>query len=183
MACCGFLYPSQTTDPFPPEESELLLSDSTLPFAFCMPDFDLLDENASGDDSIRIVTTEESSGEPEWKNDLPDLLPVMPLRGVVVFPGTVAPFTVERKASQLLLEELLPHGRLLSLVTQRDADLDAPGPNDVYDVGVLANVLRMLRQDEDTVIQSEVRNEGSNFLRRCICEFDTRSIPGRAPVR
>ena len=117
-----------------------------------MPDYDLLDENATGDSHIKIVTAENPSDDPEWKKDLPDLLPVMPLRGVVVFPGTVAPFTIERKSSQLLLEELLPKGRLLSLVTQRDADLDAPGPDDVYDVGVLANVLRMLRQDEDTVI-------------------------------
>ena len=89
---------------------------------------------------------------PEWRSDLPGVLPLMPLRGVVLFPGTVAPLTIERTPSKQLLEELLPTGRLLGLVTQKDSDLDDPGPSDVYRIGALGNVLRMVRQDDDQTL-------------------------------
>ena len=94
---------------------------------------------------------------PEWRADLPDIIPVMPLRGVVLFPGTVAPLTVERAASRQLLEELLPTGRLLGLATQKDADLDVPGTKDLYEIGVLGNILRMVRQsDEQTLVLIQI---------------------------
>ncbi|MCB1079649.1 MAG: LON peptidase substrate-binding domain-containing protein, partial [Verrucomicrobiae bacterium] len=116
-----------------------------------MEEYDFLDDN--GDDSAPIKLVTADDGEvPKWRRDLPELLPVMPLRGVVVFPGTVAPFTIERKSSQQLLEELLPHGKLLGLATQKDAELDTPGPDDIYSVGSLGIVLRMLRQDADTLV-------------------------------
>lgn len=108
--------------------------------------------NDSSGEIIEISTSRPDAELPEWRSDVPDVIPVMPLRGVVLFPGTVAPLTVERKPSLQLLEELLPTGRLLGLVTQRDADLDVPGPEDVYPVGVLGNVLRMVRQDDDQTL-------------------------------
>ncbi len=106
----------------------------------------------SSDDIIEISTGRPDDAVPEWRQDLPEVIPVMPLRGVVLFPGTVAPLTVERKASQQLLEELLPNGRLLGLVTQKDAEEEMPKPDGVYRKGVLGNVLRMMRQDTDTVL-------------------------------
>jgi len=116
-----------------------------------MEDFEQMLNDSSGE-IIEISTSRPDAELPEWRSDVPDIIPVMPLRGVVLFPGTVAPLTVERKASLQLLEELLPTGRLLGLVTQRDADLDVPGPEDVYPVGVLGNVLRMVRQDDDRTL-------------------------------
>ncbi|MCB1090490.1 MAG: endopeptidase La [Verrucomicrobiae bacterium] len=116
-----------------------------------MEEYDFLDDNGDASAPIKLVTADDGEV-PKWRRDLPELLPVMPLRGVVVFPGTVAPFTIERKSSQQLLEELLPHGKLLGLATQKDAELDTPGPDDIYSVGSLGIVLRMLRQDADTLV-------------------------------
>ncbi|MEX2579346.1 MAG: endopeptidase La [Verrucomicrobiales bacterium] len=116
-----------------------------------MEDFEQMLNESSGE-IIEISTSRPDAEMPEWRSDMPDVIPVMPLRGVVLFPGTVAPLTVERKASLQLLEELLPNGRLLGLVTQKDAELDAPGPADVYRVGVLGNVLRMVRQSEEQTL-------------------------------
>lgn len=112
----------------------------------------LLDERASEEGESGILDSSTTGEMPKWRKDLPDTLPVMPLRGVVVFPGTVAPLTIEREASQRLLDENLPKSKLLGLVTQRDADIEIPFPDDLYDVGVLGNVLRMIRQDEKTVV-------------------------------
>ncbi|HRQ88028.1 MAG TPA: LON peptidase substrate-binding domain-containing protein, partial [Bacteroidia bacterium] len=108
--------------------------------------------NESSGEIIEISTSRPNAELPEWRSDLPEAIPVMPLRGVVLFPGTVAPLTVERTASRRLLDELLPTGRLLGLATQRDADLDVPGPGDLYDIGVLGNILRMVRQSDDKTL-------------------------------
>ncbi len=67
------------------------------------------------------------------------------------------PLTVERAASRRLLDELLPKGRLLGLSTQKDADLDVPGTGDLYEIGVLGNILRMVRQsDEKTLVLIQI---------------------------
>ncbi len=116
-----------------------------------MDDFEQL-LSGSGGQIIEISSSRPDAGVPDWRADLPDVIPVMPLRGVVLFPGTVAPLTVERAASRQLLEELLPNGRLLGLSTQKDADLDDPGPDDLHEVGVLGNILRMMRQGEDSTL-------------------------------
>lgn len=108
--------------------------------------------NESSGEIIEISTSQPDSEMPEWRSDMPDIIPVMPLRGVVLFPGTVAPLTVERAPSRQLLEELLPTGRLLGLATQRDGDIDEPKPKDLFPVGVLGNVLRMMRQGPDQIL-------------------------------
>ena len=121
------------------------------PSSLRMDEFEQMLNDHSGE-IIEISTSRPDAEMPEWRRDIPEVIPVMPLRGVVLFPGTVAPLTVERDASRQLLDELLPTGRLLGLVTQKDADRDEPGPRDVYSVGVLGNVLRMMRQDNDQTL-------------------------------
>lgn len=116
-----------------------------------MEDFEQMLNESSGE-IIEISTSQPNAEMPEWRSDLPDIIPVMPLRGVVLFPGTVAPLTVERAASQQLLEELLPTGRLLGLSTQHDSEVDVPGPKQIHKVGVLGNVLRMMKQDDGDIL-------------------------------
>ena len=116
-----------------------------------MEDFEQMLNESSGE-IIEISTSQPDAEMPEWRSDLPDIIPVMPLRGVVLFPGTVAPLTVERAASQQLLEELLPTGRLLGLSTQHDSEVDVPGPKQIHKVRVLGNVLRMMKQDDGDIL-------------------------------
>jgi ATP-dependent Lon protease len=116
-----------------------------------MEDFEQMLNESSGE-IIEISTSQPNAEMPEWRSDLPDIIPVMPLRGVVLFPGTVAPLTVERAASQQLLEELLPTGRLLGLSTQHDSEVDVPGSKQIHKVGVLGNVLRMMKQDDGDIL-------------------------------
>ena len=94
--------------------------------------------NDSSGEIIEISTSRPDSELPEWRSDVPEVIPVMPLRGVVLFPGTVAPLTVERKPSLQLLEELLPKGRLLGLVTQtfkEERDIDFQSIRNVPQAG------------------------------------------------
>ena len=84
--------------------------------------------------------------------DIPNVLSILPVRGFVVFPGTVAPLNVRRTASIKLLDETLPQSKIIGLVTQRDENKEDPAPEDVYGVGTAAIVLKLLRQADDHVI-------------------------------
>jgi len=83
--------------------------------------------------------------------DVPSTLPILPLRGTVVFPGVVVPLTVRRPGSLKLLDESLPQSKWLGLVAQRNEKED-PEPGDLHQVGVAAQVLKLLRQSSDTIV-------------------------------
>src|SRR6266446_6085293 len=83
---------------------------------------------------------------------IPEELSILPMRGLVVFPGTVIPLNVQRTASLKLLDDTLPRTKVIGLVTQRDETKEDPGPQDLYSVGTAALVLKLLRQEEDNVL-------------------------------
>jgi ATP-dependent Lon protease len=83
---------------------------------------------------------------------IPDVLSILPVRGFVVFPGTVAPLNVRRASSIKLLDETLPQSKVIGLVAQRDENKEDPEPPDLYGVGTAAIVLKLLRQADDHVI-------------------------------
>lgn len=83
---------------------------------------------------------------------IPDELSILPVRGLVMFPGTVLPLTIERPTSIKLLDETLPHSKIIGFVTQRDETKEEPQPQDLYSVGVAAIVLKFLRQADDRVV-------------------------------
>lgn len=103
--------------------------------------------------SENIVVVPEGPNGPEDNPDtpLPEELPALPIRGTVLFPGTVMPLQVGRVASRRMLDESLPESKLIAVITQRDEDLDQPGPDDMHVVGCVANVLKLVRQPDDTV--------------------------------
>jgi len=83
---------------------------------------------------------------------IPETLAIMPVRGFVVFPGTIVPLNVQRPASIKLLDETLPLTKVIGLLTQRDEKKEDPEPQDLYYVGTAALVLKLLRQAEDHVV-------------------------------
>lgn len=88
----------------------------------------------------------------EGQTPIPDVLPVLPIRNLVVFPGTVTPLTIGRPSSRKMLEESLPHTKVVALFAQRHPEQDNPGPDDLYPVGVAGLVLKLLRQTDDAVL-------------------------------
>jgi len=76
---------------------------------------------------------------------VPDELPVLPLREMVVFPYMVIPLFVARERSIAALEDALAADRMLCLVAQRDAEIEDPEPDNLYRVGTVVMVLRVLK--------------------------------------
>jgi ATP-dependent Lon protease len=78
-------------------------------------------------------------------------LPVLPLRDVVVYPHMVIPLFVGRERSIVALDRAMSSGKKILLIAQQAADLDDPGPEDLYDVGTLATILQLLKLPDGTV--------------------------------
>ncbi len=82
---------------------------------------------------------------PEQAVKLPDLLPVLPLKDVVVFPYIILPLSVGREKSVLAVDQALSESRIMMLVTQKDPTLEEPGEKDLFDLGTPAMIMRMLK--------------------------------------
>src|SRR5699024_2564201 len=79
------------------------------------------------------------------------LVPVLPLRDVVVFPHMAIPLFVGREKSIAALEAAMAEDQEVLLVAQRVAETDDPGEKDIYTVGTLASILQMLKLPDGTV--------------------------------
>src|SRR5256885_10885841 len=77
--------------------------------------------------------------------------PLLPLRDVVVFPHMVIPLFVGRPKSIKALETAMEAGKNILLVAQKSAAKDEPSPEDLYDIGSIANILQMLKLPDGTV--------------------------------
>ena len=80
-----------------------------------------------------------------------DLYPVLPLRDIVVFPHMIVPLFVGREKSVLALEETMKNDKHILLVTQKDAAIDEPGPDDIFRVGTIGSVLQLLKLPDGAV--------------------------------
>lgn len=83
---------------------------------------------------------------------IPDIIPILPVRNIVPFPGTVLPLSIGRPESIKLLEESLPQSRIIGVIAQRAADKENPGPDDLYRVGTAGTVLKLVRQSSETAL-------------------------------
>ena len=81
----------------------------------------------------------------------PEVLPILPLRGVVVYPQTAVPLTVGQPRSIRLVDDVVSGDKLVGLVASTNAELESPGPNDLYKVGTIAIVHRLLRAPDGTI--------------------------------
>src|SRR5574341_2129009 len=97
---------------------------------------------------------EDSSEQSGAKSDspkYPDVLPILPLRGVVVYPQTAVPLTVGQPRSIRLVDEVVGGDKLVGLVASKNPELEMPGPADLFSVGTIATVHRLLRAPDGTI--------------------------------
>ncbi|HSZ59554.1 MAG TPA: endopeptidase La [Tepidisphaeraceae bacterium] len=79
------------------------------------------------------------------KTVLPNVIPILPIRNIVVFPGTVMPLNVGRAKSKALLDEVMPGEKIVGVVTQKNPDVEDPDYSDLYTVGVAAVILKLFK--------------------------------------
>jgi len=103
------------------------------------PVLEVVESQLDAEDAIR-------AGQP-----LPDALPVLPLRETVTYPETLTPLAVGQERSIKLVDDVLGANRMLAMVAARDPEDEEPGPDDLYDVGVVGIVARMLKVPDGTL--------------------------------
>ena len=97
---------------------------------------------------VEIPDVEEAAGRTE---PLPDALPILPLRETVTYPDTLTPLAVGQERSINLVNDVLSGNRMLAMVASREPENDAPGPDDLYGVGVAGTVARMMKVPDGTL--------------------------------
>ncbi len=114
-------------------------------------------------------TGEENAPAPEGQEPkIPSVLPILPLRGIVVYPQTAVPLTIGQSRSIRLVDDVVAgEQRLIGLITSRDPELEIPEPKDLFSVGTVAIVHRLFRAPDGTIrllVQGVVRFRVGEFL-------------------
>ncbi|KGO92501.1 endopeptidase La [Flavobacterium subsaxonicum] len=130
-------------------------------------------------DLIPLMTPED---EEEMNNEvLPDTLPILPLRNMVLFPGVVIPITAGRDKSIKLINDANNGDKIIGVVAQKDESVEEPGIDDVNTVGTVARILRVLKMPDGNttvIIQGKKRFEIDSvttedpYLKATVREFE-----------
>ena len=109
---------------------------------------------------IPLITAEEE--ETMNKQSFPDVLPILPLRNNVLFPGVVIPITVGRDKSIKLIQEANRGSKIIGVISQKDAGAEEPKFEDLHRVGTVAQIIRLLKMPDGSstvIIQGKRRFE------------------------
>jgi ATP-dependent Lon protease len=93
----------------------------------------------------------DEPGEEEQAFDVPDMLPILPLRGLVVYPHTTIPLTVGQPRSIKLVDEAVAGERVIGLVASHDPDQEMPAPGEIYEYGTVGLIHRLFRAPDGTI--------------------------------
>ena len=103
------------------------------------------------------------------KEDIPEVLPILPLRNTVLFPGVVIPITAGRDKSIQLINDANKRDKIIGVVAQRDEDVENPTSDDIYKTGVVAQILRVLKMPDGNttvIIQGKKRFEIDEIIQQ-----------------
>ena len=117
----------------------------------------MLDEDS---ELIPLMTPEDE--ELINKEKVPSVLPILPLRNTVLFPGVVIPITAGRDASIQLIKDANAGDKIIGVVAQKNEEVENPTENDIYKTGVVAQILRVLKMPDGNttvIIQGKKRFE------------------------
>jgi len=124
--------------------------------------FQDLNEDA---DLIPLMTQEDE--EAMSKEELPEILPILPLRNTVLFPGVVIPITAGRDKSIKLINETNKGNKVIGVVSQIDEEVEDPGLKDINPVGTVATILRVLKMPDGNttvILQGKKRFEVTEVI-------------------
>ncbi len=100
---------------------------------------------------------------------IPDELPILPLRGTVLYPDLILPIMVGRKKSVKLIDDAMDSDRIIGVITQKKSEIEDPKESDLYTVGVAALILRMIREldgSQRVIVQGISRIRVREYVQR-----------------
>jgi ATP-dependent Lon protease len=112
---------------------------------------------------LKMVIEDPTGFDPYLQNDtaelrdhnhelkLPEVIGILPIRNAVAYPGTVMPLAIGRERSKNLLADIKPNESIIGLVTQHNPETDKPNFSDIYSVGTLASVLKLIKTPQGSI--------------------------------
>ena len=100
-------------------------------------------------------------------NEIPDTLPILPLRNTVLFPGVIIPINIGRDKSLKLIQYAYKENAFVGVIAQKDTNTENPGLNDLYKIGTVASILKILEMPDGTttaIMQGKKRFELEDIL-------------------
>src|SRR5579862_4455243 len=120
------------------------------------------------DDDVEFLPIlPEEDNQDGKKLAVPDVLPLLPLRNTVLFPGVVLPITVGRDKSILAVKEAYKANKLIGVVGQIDGNIEEPEFKDIYRIGTIAQILRMIKMPDGSttaIIQGRTRFQTKELI-------------------
>jgi len=113
-------------------------------------------------------TDKEEKGKEE-KIVVPNELPILPLRGTVLYPDLILPIMVGRKKSVKLIDDAMDGDRIIGVITQKRSEIEEPKEGDLYSVGVAALILRMIREldgSQRVIVQGVSRIKVKEYVQK-----------------
>ncbi|MBQ4005240.1 MAG: LON peptidase substrate-binding domain-containing protein, partial [Muribaculaceae bacterium] len=99
---------------------------------------------------VPIITEIHTSSDNDLSEAMLHDFPIMPLRDMVLFPGMTVPVGVGREKSLRLIREAMNKNRPIGVICQRDSRVDNPTEKDLYTMGVVADIIKVLELPDDT---------------------------------
>ena len=124
-----------------------------------------LREIESESELIPLMTSEDE--EALNKEALPESIPILPLKNTVLFPGVVIPITATRDKSIQLIKDANNGDKVIGVVAQKDQSIESPELKDIYDLGTVAQILRVLKMPDGNttvIIQGKKRFQIEKIL-------------------
>jgi ATP-dependent Lon protease len=123
------------------------------------------DNLGSDAELIPLMTSEDE--EALEKEELPEVVPLLPIKNTVLFPGVVIPITVGRDKSIQLIKDANKSKNPIGVVSQKDKKIEDPSINDLYEMGTVAQILRVLKMPDGSttiIIQGKKRFKIDNLI-------------------
>ena len=125
---------------------------SQIPTDFKGQSFEEEQEESSSVIQVQKESEDVAQASQEWEtSEIPEQLPILPLRGVVVYPLTAVPLTIGQPRSIRLVDDVVAGERLIGLVSSRNPELELPQPEDLYRYGTVAAMQRLFRAPDGTI--------------------------------
>jgi ATP-dependent Lon protease len=126
--------------------------------------FGLTDLIENDSEFIPLLSSEDE--EQMNAEEVPEILPILPLRNTVLFPGVVIPITVGRDKSIKLIKDYYKGDRIIGAVAQKDFETEDPAFKDLNEIGTIAYIIKILQMPDGSttaIIQGkeEIQNEGN----------------------
>lgn len=131
-----------------------------------MIDFEDMDDQFDDFEQAIPLMSEEEEKE-LTQSEIPDELPILPLKNTVLFPGVVVPITVGRDRSLALVKEAYESDKTIGVVSQKDEEDENPNPSDLYEVGTVAQILKLIKMPDGSksiVIQGKTTFKVDEFI-------------------